>query len=215
MNIALTLQDTDITHLQVCESGKLPYPAVVGREDVAALAVEAALFKTENMTATAANKEAKTPPPPFHMTLATRWCGELDPPHAGMQGEKDLGFLDAHACLRKVLTDDAGTTRSRRKKRRTASASALQKFAQKITRRRLKPYGIFVAIPVYLIFGLFLSSLLPYVPGGTQTLQNVRIGGTGTVQGIVGFLGYYLRQLRHLPTLLAFWNSPSKSYISI
>lgn len=161
-------QDTDITHLQVCESGKLPYPAVVGREDVASLAVSSALFQVPNATSSTNNDNSdenkQDQQPPMHMNLAVRWCGELDPPHAGFQGEQYNGNIDAHAALQKVLYGNEGSP-LRRKKQRVANPTMIRKFAQKLTRRRLKPYAIFVAIPVYIMLTMLVSSLLPYLLG--------------------------------------------------
>ena len=164
-------QDTDTTYLQVCESGNLPYPAVVSREDVASLAVVSALFRTENVTNTNASDET-TDQRPFHMTLAVRWCGELDPPHAGSQGKKVDGCIDAYAGLQKVLFGNDNLRRKR--KRNTVNPSVLRRFAQTLTRRRLKPYAIFVAVPVYIMLGLLMTSLLPYAPGAERWLPVLR-----------------------------------------
>lgn len=141
----------------------------MGREDVAALAVASAMFQTENVTESKslfASTDETEQPPPFHMTLGVRWCGEIDPPHAGMQGSRNDGHGDAHAGLYNVLF---GSEKSiRRKRRRKVNPNLLRKFAQKLTRRRLKPYAIFVAIPVYIMLALMMSSLLPYAPGFSE-----------------------------------------------
>ena len=165
-------QDTDITYLQVDESGKLPYPAVVGREDVAALAVAAAMLQTGNVTThTGSSSDEPTDHPPFHMNLAVRWCGEIDPPHAGVQGKREDGCIDADTALQKVLFD---SDMRRTKRNRKVNPSLLRRFAQQLTRRHLKPYAIFVAIPVYMMLGLMLTSVLTQTPAGERWLALVR-----------------------------------------
>lgn len=144
---------------------------MVSREDVASLAVASALFRTENVTA--ANTSDKTiDERPFHMTLAVRWCGKLDPPHAGTQGKKEDGCIDAYAGLQKVLFGNNNLRRKR--KRNTVNPSMLRRFTQTLTRRRLKPYAIFVALPVYIMLGLLVTSLLPYAPGAERWLPILR-----------------------------------------
>ena len=163
-------QDTDITYLQVDESGTLPYPAVVSREDVAALAVATAMLETGNVTAhTSSDNESDQPP--FHMNLAVRWCGEIDPPHAGVQGKREDGCIDADAALQKVLF---GNDKRRRKRKRKVNPSLMRRFAQQLTRRHLKPYAIFVALPVYMMLGLVLTSVLTQTPAGERWLTLAR-----------------------------------------
>lgn len=206
-------RDTDITHLQVCESGKLPYPAVVGREDVASLAVAAALFQTENVTNTnTSDEEANADPPPFHMNLAVRWCGELDPPHAGMQGNKNDGTLDAYAGLQKVLF---GNDNLRRKRKRKVNPSMLRRFAQKLTRRRLKPYAIFVAVPVYIMLALVMSSFLPGAPGSERLVPVFRDRVLPQIRQIVKDASSSV--VEKVPDVRRWisWRSASAKYITI
>jgi hypothetical protein len=72
-------------------SGKLPFPARVGRSDVAALAI------------------AATEPGILHAdksyTLACRWVGEDIQPKP--QGVKEDGFATAVDCLRAVADSDS------------------------------------------------------------------------------------------------------------
>jgi hypothetical protein len=155
-------KDTETTHLQVSETGRLPYPAVVSREDVAALAVASALLRTESDNQAIVMKKNVQKPTPFHLTLAVRWCGEIDPPHSGTQGRKEDGGVDANTVLRKVLFGDV---HNRRKKRaRSINPTLLRKFVHKLTRRRLKPYAVFVAFPVYFFLSLFLISCASHIP---------------------------------------------------
>ena len=163
-------QDPDITYLQVDESGNLPYPALVSREDVASLAVAAALFQTGNLTSSSPS-EVGSDLPPFHMNLAVRWCGEIDPPHASFQGRKEDGCIDANAAFHRVLL---GHDELQRKRKRPPNQNLLRRFAYQMTRRRLKTYAIFVAIPVYMMLGLMLSSIITRLPGGEDKLLFAR-----------------------------------------
>jgi hypothetical protein len=209
-------QDTDITYLQVCESGVLPYPAVVNREDVAALAVASAMFQLGNVTTpSTSEKEEPEEQQPFHMTLGVRWCGEIDPPHAGIQGNKHDGTIDAQAGLQKVLL--GSDTTLRRKRRRTVNPNVLRKFAQKLTRRRLKPYALFVAIPVYIMLALMMSSLLPYVPGFTERMIPVLRDGVllNIRETIKGASTAAIEKIPDVRRWISLGKSESSKFISI
>jgi len=201
-------RDLETTALQVEEKGTLPYPAVVGREDVAALVVESALFNattavgqdkkvdhraqaedtdarsisgptTTNKDNGAKDKEknnleaapgsATTTSRPFHMTLAVRWCGDLDPPNT-IQGEKTDGRSSARQCLQKVLKSEPKECK-KRIKRRHPSPTLIEKITLAIRRRPLKPYAPFVAIPVYFIMALAFNALITLIPGASSALK--------------------------------------------
>lgn len=136
---------------------------------MAALAVAAAMLETGNVT-THSSSDKESDQPPFHMNLAVRWCGEIDPPHAGVQGKREDGCIDANAALQKVLY---GNDKRRRKRKRKVNPSLLRRFAQQLTRRHLKPYAIFVAIPVYVMLGMMLTSVLTQIPAGERWLALV------------------------------------------
>lgn len=147
--------------MQVDPSGKLPYPAMVSREDVASLAVSSALFQAPAATNTTTDKKA----PPFHMTLAMRWVGECTE-HQPNQGDKNLGLKDAESCMEKILKGNRkNVKRNRRRQLKTMQAyhPTLIRFMEK-RKRSLKPYAIFAAIPVYFVLGLGLSTLMQYLP---------------------------------------------------
>mmetsp|Transcript_7674 Transcript_7674/g.12027 ORF Transcript_7674/g.12027 Transcript_7674/m.12027 type:complete len:537 (-) Transcript_7674:1-1611(-) len=125
-------RDSDITNVQICESGALPYPAVVGREDVAALAVAAALFGDGPRKETSSNKNTTDSTMPFHMTLGIRWCGVLDPPFSYDQGEQSNGHSTSHEGLMHIL-----------KKEKTSANDSLLSFRKRPfrwwQRKQLKP----------------------------------------------------------------------------
>ena len=172
----------------------VPSPAVVGRDDVAALAVAAALFASSNAT-----NEA------FHYTLGVRWVGQQLDPYPP-QGRKTDGLADAHLCMQRVLKT-IRRAENRSKKRRmnlhkrqfkeslstsNSNQSDVKKndmilrLAHQIQKQRQlrpKPYGICVAIPVYLLLGLFAKTLLrpilQFIPGG----QTYLIPALGRIHG--------------------------------
>lgn len=84
-----TARNTTTTSLQVDASGKLPFPARIGRSDVAALAIAAI-----EPNILLADKS---------YTLACRWVGEVQPKP---QGVKEDGFSTAAECLRAVADSD-------------------------------------------------------------------------------------------------------------
>jgi len=201
-------RDVNTTSLQVDPSGKLPYPAMVSREDVASLAVTSALFSASTMT----NSKEAHKVSPFHMTLAVRWVGECAE-HQPSQGEKNDGAKDAEKCMEKILKGNRKSTkRSRRRRLKTMQAyhPALVRFMEK-RRRNLKPYAIFVAFPVYLMLCLAFTTILQHLP-----LH--RITGYERASEMVKKLHHALLTtiLSTMPQIQQWFNSLSrqKSYIS-
>jgi len=218
-------RDPDATHVQVSESGSVPYPSLVGREDVAALAVAAALFpsnssitatttttnnddnpiidqtalttpkegalndittaaETNSIIATTTNTTA-TVPQPFHMSLGVRWCGKLESPNKGKpQGKKTDGYQDSYRAMQQIIrpnkkinlqpkTSAVATTTTTTKQnndplesfRKQLIDTTKQKrgffsFLRRSQRRKLKPYSIFAAIPMYLGIAYIVTNLL-------------------------------------------------------
>ena len=112
-------------------------PARVGREDVAALlsaAVLAPWLSPENQTTAS-----------VHYTLAVRWSGDAYAmaPYPG-QGKKTHGCRSSAKSLQKAV----------RKLQRGMVPTATSRMPSK-----LKPYGVCVAIPLYLTLALVLRNL--------------------------------------------------------
>ena len=189
------LRDESTTSLQVGIDGKVPTPARVGREDVAALAVAATLFDSVDNQ-------------PFHYTFAVRWAGQQLHPFPA-QGCKSHGLptaqLSLQAALRQVRKRDKVTRRTRlRREKKSHSQTSVQsvvRFARKLPSvpRRLKPYGLCVAVPVYLMMAMAARTLvqtsLPFLPG------IVRQVFTGLAAFVVS--GLTLLMQGQLPPLLA------------
>lgn len=157
----------------------VPFPARVSREDVASLAVAAAMFQTPTYeTDDHGNHDDGNGipnPEPFHYTLACRWAGQqLDP--FPPQGVKADGAPDAVTALRRSLRLIAKNEKRKQVLQQRKGASALyQRTKQHLSRRkRPQPHGVFVAVPIYVMLGLFARTLLhPLVqvlPGGSTVV---------------------------------------------
>lgn len=190
-------RDANTTAVQVCSSGTVPSPSRVGREDVATLVVEAALFVTPNETSSTADSGVAINNDPIHYTFATRWVGEELDPYPS-QGRMRDGHQDASVSFRRAVKAAHRANRAAARKERlkvtmrktkmdtigiggsgrswdairrvTNSLDGYQSKRQ-VQRRSTRPHGICVAVPVYLLLGLMVKALLPslqYVPGGQE-----------------------------------------------
>jgi hypothetical protein len=161
--------------LQVCHSGVVPTPSLVSREDVASLAVAAALFH---------NPDKNPIREPFHLTLGVRWVGPDMGPYPA-QGRKADGLPDANSALQRCLKT---VGKAEKRKRRVSvprkrnmqgnddDPETVVRFANNIIsrkRRRLKPYGICVAVPVYFFLASLAKALIKYIPGGATYILPV------------------------------------------
>jgi len=189
-------RDFNTTSVQVCSSGIVQSPALIGREDVATLAVAAATFVTQNKTDDNTNENTGRTNEPFHYTFGVRWVGHtLDsyPP----QGCQQDGHLDPALAFRRSLkTIHRGEREKERNERQknkalqpSSSNDIIVRMAEKIENRRNKrrppkPYGICVAVPIYLFLILLgkmvLVPSLYYIPGGREwiipSLNRLHIG---------------------------------------
>jgi hypothetical protein len=156
----------------------VPSPARVGREDIADLAVAAAMFESSN-------SETDTREP-FHYTLGVRWVSEEMAPFPP-QGRKNDGLADAGLALKRALnTIYKSEERSKRRERLVAAKKSkrktnvqtnlIRRLANQLQRRksRLQPHGICVAVPVYIFLALFVKAmiypLVQYLPGGQSLM---------------------------------------------
>jgi hypothetical protein len=207
-------RDVNTTSVQVSSSGQVQSPALIGREDVATLAVAAATFVTQNTTDSKyqTTKGGSRTSEPFHYTFGCRWVGQtLDsyPP----QGHKLDGHPDAAVAFRRSLKT---LYRSKREQERrdsennqlSSSTDPIVRMAQQVEkrrqkRRRPKPYGICVALPVYLsltLLGkLILVPLLQFVPGGREWILPCLNRGRHLL--VLGFSSLLHRLLLLLPKI--------------
>jgi len=150
--------------------GKVPCPARVGREDVAGLAISAVMFQAGNVSVTD-DDSSQTEAAPLKMALGVRWVGEELHPYPA-QGRKSDGLPDAHQCMNRALKEHRkNQKRNRRRKLKSKSSipDSIARYASS-QRRSLKPYGVFVAVPVYLLLWVMLKNLCRYIPGYSENV---------------------------------------------
>jgi len=140
------VRNTNHTSLQLCIYGKVESPSVVGREDVADLAVVAALTKTSGN---------ETELPSHHYKWGLRWTGQhISPP----QGLRPDGLATAALCYVKAIKEQSKRDKHKRiednKLRSYIGGQELLRLKQ--WRRRLQPYtrSTAVSIPVYTFIGI-------------------------------------------------------------
>jgi NAD(P)H-binding len=165
-------RDTEAVSVQVSPTGLVPLPAVVGRRDVASLAVAAALLQIPH-------QKRKAESNPMHFTLAIRWTGQDMAPYPP-QGRKRDGHASAAKALQscvKVLSRQYQNGNSTnysvgfgRNSKPLSGLTARQKNRARLLSGRtigpptqVKPYGVCVAIPLYLGLAMVATSLLQSV----------------------------------------------------
>lgn len=193
-----TPRNTNTTYIQMDPSGVLAYPAYVSKEDVAAVAVAAALTRRDGFTAAAKedryyeesvggkNVKKRRRKDAYESrgvatgeeraasyTWAIRWCGE----DLEGQGRKSDGLPDAQSCVDRMLQLEKKVEAKRKKADSVRDGDSVQRVLSKMTkplkRRRLKPYGIAVAVPVYAVMAAIFFSALRNVPGKEIVLKYV------------------------------------------
>ena len=169
---------------------------------MAALAVSAALFPSRNDTQLLDGSSiTSSGSAPFHYTLGVRWVGDDMDPYPS-QGRLSDGLEDASKCMKRAINQMERSKKQQQQRRKMlvdkqknmAKPGSLSfpgtqqrqlsdtvlRMANQMTRttrqasRGLKPYGICVAVPVYLFLSLVFKAvcrpILPYVPGGETIL---------------------------------------------
>lgn len=195
-------RNAETTTLQVDPRGVVPSPARVGRDDVAALAVAAALHHDNQLDSNNHKKlEDQQRPPPFHYTLACRWAGEQLHPYPA-QGTKLNGLANAHLCMEKVF--------------RTLQK---QPRRNRIRRKPFKPYGICVAIPVYFMLAMmirsFLFPLLNHIPGLAVALAGLKRLVDPLIMSLAVLLSQLGRSLGHMMPFVRGLLGRKAPYISL
>jgi len=151
------VRNSNHTSLQLCIDGKVESPSVVGREDVADLAVVAALTKTSGN---------ETELPSHHYKWGLRWTGQhISPP----QGLRPDGLATAALCYVKAIKEQSKRDKHKRIKDNKIKSyiGGKELLTLKQWRTRLQPYtrSMSVSIPVYTFIGilgwyLFSQSLI-------------------------------------------------------
>ena len=176
-------RDANVTSIQVSSSGQVQSPALIGREDVATLVVAASMFVTQNRTENNVESGPRSDEP-FHYTFGCRWVGPtLDsyPP----QGHRLDGHPDPAVAFQRSLKTLFRREREeqRRKKRKnersrlSLSTDLVARMAEQVekqrqNKRRIKPYGICVALPIYLTLAMLGNAIMVHflqvLPGGKE-----------------------------------------------
>eukprot|EP00986_Skeletonema_menzelii_P012253 scaffold6677_cov155-Skeletonema_menzelii.AAC.22 len=141
-------RDSNFTSLQLCIDGDVPSPnlGLVGRDDIADLAVVAALTKTSlddelsfssTSNATDVIKQAKSTARPHHYTWSLRWTGE---------GSKTTAL-----CFVKAIKNEMKLSRIRKMKEKKLMQYHLgsQLLSLRAWMRRTRPHALSVALTVY------------------------------------------------------------------
>jgi hypothetical protein len=166
------MQNTNHTSLQLSTDGKVATPCLVGRDDVADIAVVAALTTTSNPkllfgndTDTTDNSEDEggtdnaTIQATSHYTWALRWTGQhLSPP----QGLRPDGLSTAALCFVKAIKAEIASTRQKRVESRRQERMKQYHGGNELVRiqnwlkRRLnsKPHALSAALAVYMTLSL-------------------------------------------------------------
>ena len=131
------------------------------------------MFQTANVTKTNA-KSSASDKAPLKLSLGIRWVGEeLDP--YPCQGRKSDGLPDAHQCMNRVLKEHHKSVKRKRRRELRSTANipeSVRRFVN-LKRRRLKPYGVYVAIPVYLFLALAFKNICQYIPGYERAMPAI------------------------------------------
>ena len=145
-------RNSNNTSLQLRIDGKVMTPSLVGRDDVADLAVVAALTSTSLDAA-------------HHFTWALRWTGQhLSPP----QGLRPDGFFNAALCFVDAIRGELKSAERRRvnKTRMMSYVGGKELIRLNLQVHRLKPYiqSLAFSAPVYVTLGGLAWYLLGRTP---------------------------------------------------
>lgn len=161
------------TSLQLCIDGKVDSPSLVGREDVADLAVVSALTKTDpmlfaggNVTDSLSQNETA---PVQHYTWALRWTGQyLSPP----QGLRPDGLSSAALCFVKAVKEQTKVDAKRRLKEQALGKELIT--LKRRWRRSLKPFAQSLAISIPLYCSLMVVSWYLFGPAFIELFSRLR-----------------------------------------
>ena len=157
------------TTLQVCTDGRVDSPSLVGRDDVADLAVVAALTKTCRNETASGSQDGIEGAFGHNYAWAVRWTGQhLSPP----QGFRPDGMVDASESFAKAIQDQMQSERIRNSKDRRLKSfyggNEVDEFRRILRSSRPFLKSVAVSVPVYSVLGaltwyLFGSAILELV----------------------------------------------------
>jgi hypothetical protein len=153
--------------MSVDVDGKLPGSVYVGRDDVASLATLAAVSDLNPQVkrrqghsvngtmisngvrrAGRRSKQKRTDLNPIHWKVAVGWTGQ-----------KRNGHVNAEKCMEFIVKEKGRRKKSERRKQAIRNASPIsrmliqpyQRLIQRFRQRTVKPYGLFVFLPMLLV----------------------------------------------------------------
>jgi len=148
------------TWLQLSVDGRVPYPSLVGREDVADITVVLALTKTcQNETESStggpattsrSSSQSKHSQSSHHYAWAVRWAGQhLSPP----QGRRPDGLPSAALCFNKAIKEQIkfDTNRRQKEKRMMKYQGGRELMTLERWKKKMKPFVFSLAVSIPLL----------------------------------------------------------------
>ena len=168
--------------------GKLPGPVSVGRDDVASLAMLAAISdlepKVKRRQAQALNGTAVPTGVGRSVRRSKQGMGNTDIKHwniaVGWTGQKQNGYENAELCMEHIVKEQGKRTKTERRKMAVRNASPIsrnlaqpyRRLMQRICQRTLKPWSFFVFLPMLLLVYPTVISTMISVVAKVPVLKN-------------------------------------------
>jgi len=171
------IRNETTTTMSVGVDGKLPGPVMVGRDDVATLATLAAISDLDPPVkkareALSVDGKTITNQVQKHRQRTRQKMGDSNPRHynvaVGWTGQQGMGYNNADQCLTYVVKEHGKRRKSKRRKQAILNASRVsrmlvqpyQRAMMKTKQRTIKPYRLFVILPMFLLVYPTILSIL-------------------------------------------------------
>ena len=117
-----------------------------------------------------------------------------------LKGSKSDGLPDAHQCMTRALKQHRKNEQKRKRRRKLKSETnipnSIARYASS-RQRSIKPYGIFVAVPVYFLLWVIVTNMCRYIPYYHATvapaLSRIRSAAGVAIMGRVPSVRGWLR----------------------
>jgi len=178
--------------MSISVDGKLPGPVNVGRDDVATLATLAAIsdlhppVKKEREIHSADGRTI-TNQILKHREQPRQKMGDSKPRHwkiaVGWAGENGIGHKNADKCMEYIVKEHGRRRKSKRRKHAILNANPVsrlfvqpyQRTVQKTRERTLKPYRLFVFLPMFMFVYPTILSVLVTIGKQFPAVQNAAL----------------------------------------
>ena len=178
--------------MSVSVDGKLPGPLNVGRDDVATLATLAAIFDLDppvkkERGAYSVDGTTTTNQIFKHREQPRQKMGDSKPRHwniaVGWTGDNEIGYKNADKCMEYIVKEHGRRQKSKRRKRAILNANPIsrlfvqpyQRTVQKTRERTLKPYRLFVFLPMFMLVYPTILSVLVVIGKQIPAVQNAAL----------------------------------------